>query len=141
MLQSAKSLRGNGWLISLQSTGLPTERMTPQGSRAREFFDLFVIDREAAELAVGAAAARADSLLGWLRALAPIDYGTVVLTLGERGVALFEKVRPEPVIVPAPEVEVVDRTGAGDAFTGAFLAVWLNTGDPVMAVATDASRS
>src|SRR6185295_20083217 len=46
---------------------------------------------------------------------------------------LFLKQRAEPVLVSAPEVEVVDRTGAGDAFTGAFLAVWLNTGDPLMA--------
>jgi sugar/nucleoside kinase (ribokinase family) len=35
--------------------------------------------------------------------------------------------------VPALEVEVADTTGAGDALTGAFLAVWLNTGDAELA--------
>ena len=134
MLQSAKSLRENGWLISLQATGLPAGRMTPLGfCELAESFDLFVINREAAAGAVGSRGGPSQLVARMAEALAPLNYGTVVLTLGERGVALFEKFRLEPVIVPTPEVEVVDRTGAGDAFTGAFLAVWLNTGDPLMA--------
>ena len=32
------------------------------------------------------------------------------------------------VVVPVPEVEVVDTVGAGDAFGGAFLARWLEQG-------------
>jgi sugar/nucleoside kinase (ribokinase family) len=33
-----------------------------------------------------------------------------------------------PVFVPAPQVEVQDTTGAGDAFCGAFLSSWLCAG-------------
>jgi ribokinase len=51
---------------------------------------------------------------------------SVVVTLGERGVAL--RPRGEPVTwIPAPSVKVVDTTGAGDAFVGAF-AVGLGLG-------------
>jgi 2-dehydro-3-deoxygluconokinase len=36
-------------------------------------------------------------------------------------------------VVPAFPVEAVDASGAGDAFTGAFLADWLAHGDPFRA--------
>ncbi len=45
----------------------------------------------------------------------------IVLTLGARGVQGVD-VDGAPFAVPAPEVTVVDTTGAGDAFTGAFAA-------------------
>ena len=41
------------------------------------------------------------------------------MTLGERGVRLVP-LGGDPVEVPAPSVETVDTTGAGDAFVGAF---------------------
>jgi ribokinase len=50
----------------------------------------------------------------------------LVVTLGERGVAL--RARGDAVVwIPAPSVPVVDTTGAGDAFVGAF-AVGLGLG-------------
>jgi ribokinase len=52
-----------------------------------------------------------------LRALGP---RTVVITLGVAG-ALAD-CGEGPVIIPAPEVQVIDTTGAGDAFCGAFTA-------------------
>jgi sugar/nucleoside kinase (ribokinase family) len=48
----------------------------------------------------------------------------VALTLGPAGVLLGARGRPA-LHLPAPDVEVVDTTGAGDAFAGAFLAAWL----------------
>jgi ribokinase len=59
---------------------------------------------------------------------------SLVITLGERGVAL--RPRGEPLAwIPAPSVQVVDTTGAGDAFVGAF-AVGLGLGwSPVSAAA------
>jgi sugar/nucleoside kinase (ribokinase family) len=39
------------------------------------------------------------------------------------------------VHVPAPRVDVVDSTGAGDAYCGGFVAGWLATGSPAVAAA------
>jgi len=52
----------------------------------------------------------------------------VVVTLGARGAMLFEHRRPPHAAAPPP-VEVIDTTGAGDAFTGAFAARWVAAQD------------
>lgn len=52
----------------------------------------------------------------------------VVVTLGAEGASLSVGRRTEQ-IPPAP-ASPVDSTGAGDSFTGSFLAWWLETGDP-----------
>ena len=44
------------------------------------------------------------------------------------------------VAVPAERVDVVDPTGAGDAFFGAFLADWLAGSDPTVAARTATDR-
>jgi 2-dehydro-3-deoxygluconokinase len=59
--------------------------------------------------------------------------GIVALTLGADGTLVATPERRE--IVPGRRVEAVDATGAGDAFTGAFLAEWLVHGDPFRAAA------
>jgi ribokinase len=58
----------------------------------------------------------------------------VVVTLGAKGAVLFERHRP-PLEAAPPKVEVVDTTGAGDAFTGAFAARWATGGEMVSALA------
>ena len=58
----------------------------------------------------------------------------VVVTLGRRGAMLFEARGPVHVLAP-PVVEVIDTTGAGDAFTGAFAARWSADGDAAAALA------
>jgi 2-dehydro-3-deoxygluconokinase len=55
----------------------------------------------------------------------------VALTLGELGAIIATAERRERVL-PRP-VKVVDATGAGDMFTGAFLAEYLRTDDPFAA--------
>jgi ribokinase len=58
----------------------------------------------------------------------------VVVTLGARGAVLFERHHP-PLEAAPPKVEVVDTTGAGDAFTGAFAARWATGGEMTSALA------
>jgi ribokinase len=58
----------------------------------------------------------------------------VVVTLGGRGAMLFDRGKPTVSRAP-PKVEVVDTTGAGDAFTGAFAARWAADGDGASALA------
>ena len=56
----------------------------------------------------------------------------VVTTLGARGARYAG---PDgAVAVPAPAVRVIDTTGAGDAFTGAFAAAWARGDDPAAAL-------
>ncbi|HWL45156.1 MAG TPA: sugar kinase [Ilumatobacter sp.] len=64
-------------------------------------------------------------------ALAEMYPGAVVVLKLDADGALVAGAR-----VPAPQVAVVDTTGAGDSFAGAFLAHWLAGADPVAAAQT-----
>lgn len=55
------------------------------------------------------------------RALLAAGAGAVVVTLGERGCLYADTAAAEPLQVPAPRVEVVDTTAAGDTFVGALV--------------------
>lgn len=57
--------------------------------------------------------------------------GIVALTLGPEGTLVAT--REGRALLPGRRVEAVDATGAGDTFTGAFLAEWLVHGDPFRA--------
>ncbi|WKK72074.1 PfkB family carbohydrate kinase [Rathayibacter oskolensis] len=86
---------------------------------------LIVNEHEARELAAdrGIDAADDTALALALTALVPL----VLVTLGSDGVVIAVRDR-EPVVAPAFRVEVVDTTGAGDTFCGAFSARLAETG-------------
>jgi ribokinase len=67
-------------------------------------------------------------------ALLRLGPSTVVVTLGGHGAVLFERGRP-PITATPPPVTVLDTTGAGDAFAGAFAARWAVTRDVGAALA------
>ncbi|MDR3688891.1 MAG: PfkB family carbohydrate kinase [Fimbriimonas sp.] len=58
------------------------------------------------------------------------DRDTVAVTCGDRGVWFVSSIHPEPTHLPAFPVNVVDTTGCGDVFHGAY-AVSLAYGDGV----------
>jgi sugar/nucleoside kinase (ribokinase family) len=67
-------------------------------------------------------------------------YRVVVLTLGSEGCVLAVP-DEAPVAIPAHPAEVLDTTGAGDAFCGAFLSRWVASGpDPRAAGLIRAAR-
>lgn len=63
--------------------------------------------------------------------------GAVVLTLGERGCLVVD--REGTTLLPVPQVQAVDTTGAGDAFVGSF-AAFLAAGRPLSEAADRANR-
>lgn len=59
----------------------------------------------------------------------------VVIKQGEEGCLIYDKVKDQFWEIPAYEANVVDLTGAGDAFGGGFTAGYLLTADPRIAAA------
>ena len=57
-----------------------------------------------------------------------INASLLAVTLGRTGCLVRSNGR-EAIAIDAPSVHVVDTTGAGDVFTGAFVAQWLTSGD------------
>lgn len=64
-----------------------------------------------------------------LRALAALGPQVVTLRQGASGSIVYERETDRFWRVPAAEADVVDVTGAGNAYCGGFLVGWLETGD------------
>jgi len=108
---------------------------TPEAASGRGLLptvDLLIVNEtEAGDLLgrpVGVASGREAAL-----ALAELGPRTVVVTLGAAGAVVAQ--RGTATLLPAPTVEVVDTTGAGDAFCGATAARLAAGADPVAAAA------
>ncbi|WP_177215260.1 PfkB family carbohydrate kinase [Tranquillimonas alkanivorans] len=134
-LQVRDELRVAGYLLSLHSAGLDaTQGTLPDYGELLETFDVLFLDQGSFDRmtrgmqdVAGAPERIFDTVTGnRCRAL--------LLTRGADGAVLL---RPgeQPVQCEAPAVDVVDATGAGDAFTGIFLASWLAQGDAEAALA------
>ena len=65
---------------------------------------------------------RVDPAEAARRLLARTATAGILVRDGAAGCYVALRAAPEPVHVPAPAVEAVDTTGAGDAHSGAFLA-------------------
>jgi ribokinase len=81
---------------------------------------LLVNEIEAGQLLDGGPVSRDDAPAAGAKLRALGIGAAVVITLGGHGAVLVD--HDGPLSIPAPSVRVVDTTGAGDAFAGAFCA-------------------
>ncbi|MDW3221821.1 MAG: carbohydrate kinase family protein [Paracoccaceae bacterium] len=68
-----------------------------------------------------------------LAKLADRTDGAVAVKLGSMGALVWDRTTKSTVLVPVHKVKTVDPTGAGDGFSGGFLAGLVETSDPIAA--------
>ncbi|MFE6774529.1 ribokinase [Streptomyces sp. NPDC057702] len=99
--------------------------------------DPLVVNEHEARYVLGADAGRTPR--DWAPALLALGPRSVVITLGARGALVADSRTGSLERLASPEVDAVDTTGAGDAFTAA-LAWRLGRGDDLRAAAAFAVR-
>ena len=118
-------LRLAGWTASMHDTGLPESHISVAGfAELSRVVDIFVINRRTASALLGMGDYSTSGLVEefgrfWRSIKGQFE---VVITLGVEGAAVFTPGVTNGFTVPALPVEIIDGTGAGDAFTGAYLA-------------------
>merc|ERR1719203_2344535 len=120
--------REKGLSISLNLQYDATEKWTGEGESLRDLLPhvglLFVNEGEAKS--VRDALVHVEGADPSPKALCEVYPGlTVVMTLGKDGVEVLRAGKAGVRVDTTPVAQVVDATGAGDAFIGGFLSVWL----------------
>lgn len=128
MIPSIARFHAAGWKVSLHTAGLPAGSRTPAAfADLIGQVDLTFINDETFREVFGIRTPLASMLDEAEHILKRIKTrGDVVLTLGEFGAVVFKKGGGTTIEVPALPVTRVDATGAGDAFAGIFLSLWLH---------------
>ncbi|MDX3926142.1 MAG: PfkB family carbohydrate kinase [Shinella sp.] len=128
MIPSIGRFHEAGWSVSLHTAGLPASSRNPKAfAELVSRIDLtFVNDEILREIfnirtPLASMIEEARQILSRIR-----PRGDVVLTLGEFGAVVFRKSGGSQIEVPALPVDRLDATGAGDAFAGVFLSLWLH---------------
>ncbi|MBL8579856.1 MAG: LacI family DNA-binding transcriptional regulator [Mesorhizobium sp.] len=132
-----------GWKVSMHSAGLPASSRTPDAfldlvSRLDLAFAGDRLIREIFDIRLPTTSALIADIATKLSDLE--RRGHLVITLGPLGAVVFPADNSAPIEVPALPVKLVDTTGAGDSFAGAFLAYWMN-GDSLQSAAGHAAAS
>lgn len=133
-IEALREARRKGFRTSVQATGLPPDWTAANAEKLFASVDALFLHRETLA-AIPGCPETPDEALAWLAArAADAPAGAwpqvVTLTLGAQGAAVVTR-EAGGQRAPAPDVAMVDKTGAGDAFVGAFLALWLHGCDPL----------
>jgi ribokinase len=120
-----EAARGVGASVLLNATPNPTA-----GRALLPSVDLLIVNETEAGDLLGRPVAEGEGAAA-AQELAKLGPGAVVVTLGAAGAVVARG--GETTAIPAPAVEVVDTTGAGDAFCGALAARLVGGADPVAA--------
>ena len=107
-------------IVGADSTAEEIDTLT----RCLPYFSLFSPDELAAKMLVGERAVKDQ-----LRALAQLGPRVVALRQGKDGALIYERESDQFWRIPAAPAQVVDVTGAGNAFCGGLLVGWLETED------------
>ena len=113
------------WAVKADPRSVPLDLTAALAARA----DVVVFSKGEADFAAESFAAAGERTGHRLR----------IETRGREGVAFMENDITR--IVPVEAVEADDSTGAGDTFVGGFLAAWMKTADPELAIKAGAATA
>jgi len=116
------ALRSVGCTVSIDPGWRKEWFLSPESLDVLRMVDLFLPNESEAQLLTGYTDAEQV-----LRACAAMGLRHTVIKLGPRGAATLQGDRL--VATVPPEVQVVDTTGAGDAFDAGFIDAWLSGAD------------
>jgi sugar/nucleoside kinase (ribokinase family) len=116
------ALRSAGCTLSIDPGWRKRWFLRPESLEVLRMVDLFLPNENEAQLLTGYKAPEQA-----LRACAALGLEHTVIKLGSRGAVTFQHERL--YTMEPPEVQVIDTTGAGDAFDAGFIDAWLSGGD------------